>query len=139
MADAAEKKFGAVIVWKFDRFARSAQHLLKALETFNALQISFVSITEGIDTSTAIGKMVFTVLGAVAEMERSVMIERINAGLRKAKATGTKSGLPIGSPRSQVSTDEITARRAAGESVEQIATSLGVSRGLIYKRMNSAA
>jgi DNA invertase Pin-like site-specific DNA recombinase len=135
MADAAEKKFDVVIVWKFDRFARSAQHLLKALETFNIQGISFVSLTEGIDTSTPVGKMVFTVLGAVAEMERSLIIERVKAGLRKAKATGTRSGLPIGAARSEVSNEEIFSRVKAGESVSAVATSLGISRALVYKRL----
>ena len=81
--------------------------------------------------------MVFTVLGAVAEMERSLIIERVKAGLRKARATGTRSGQAIGSPRSEVSTEEIMARRAAGESVQQVADSLGISRGLVYKRMKA--
>jgi DNA invertase Pin-like site-specific DNA recombinase len=135
MADAQEKKFDAVIVWKFDRFARSAQHLLKALEAFSANSIAFVSLTEGIDTSTAVGKLVFTVLGAVAEMERSLIIERVKAGLRKAKATGTRSGRAIGSPRNELSIEKIKSHQAAGESVSQIAKRLGVSRALVYKRL----
>src|SRR5580704_14217101 len=65
MLDANRRKFDAVVVWKFDRFARSTSHLLKALETFQALKIDFVSLTEGIDTSTPVGAMVFTILGAV--------------------------------------------------------------------------
>jgi DNA invertase Pin-like site-specific DNA recombinase len=72
MADAHRRKFDVVIVWKFDRFARSVSHLLRALETFNSLGIGFVSLSESLDTSTHAGKMVFTVLGAVAELERSL-------------------------------------------------------------------
>jgi DNA invertase Pin-like site-specific DNA recombinase len=139
MTDAAGKSFDVVIVWKFDRFARSAQHLLKALESFNSNGVAFVSLTEGIDTSTAVGKLVFTVLGAVAEMERSLIIERVKAGLRKAKATGTRSGRAIGSPRSEANTDEIKARSVAGESVSQIAKSLSISRALVYKRLKESA
>src|ERR1700722_5824494 len=71
MADAHRRKFDVVIVWKFDRFARSVSHLLRALETFNALGIAFVSLSEQMDTTTPTGKMIFTVLGAVAELERS--------------------------------------------------------------------
>ncbi len=71
IADAHRRKFDAVVVWKFDRFARSVSHLLRALETFKALGIEFVSLSEQVDTSTPTGKMVFTVLGAVAELERS--------------------------------------------------------------------
>lgn len=70
MADAHRRRFDTVVVWKFDRFARSVSHLLRALETFRALGIDFVSLSEQMDTSTPTGKMVFTVLGAVAELER---------------------------------------------------------------------
>lgn len=94
MADAHRRKFDAVVVWKFDRFARSVSHLLRALETFNSLGISFVSLSESIDTSTPAGKMVFTVLGAVAELERSLIGERIRAGLRNARAKGIRLGRP---------------------------------------------
>jgi DNA invertase Pin-like site-specific DNA recombinase len=92
MEDAKQHKFDAVLVWRFDRFARSVSHLLRALETFNSLGIAFVSLSEQIDTSTPAGKMVFTVLGAVAELERSLIGERIKAGLRNAKAKGVKLG-----------------------------------------------
>ena len=71
MADAHRRRFDAVVVWKFDRFARSVSHLLRALETFKALGIEFVSLSEQVDTSTPTGRMIFTVLGAVAELERS--------------------------------------------------------------------
>jgi hypothetical protein len=77
------------LVWKFDRFARSVSHLLRALETFQALGIDFVSLNESLDTSTPTGKMVFTVLGAVTELERSLIIERVKAGLRNARAKGS--------------------------------------------------
>jgi DNA invertase Pin-like site-specific DNA recombinase len=89
-SDAHRRQFDAVVVWKFDRFARSVSHLLRALETFQALGIEFVSLTEGVDTSTPAGKMVFTVLGAVAELERSLIRERVRAGLRNARAKGKK-------------------------------------------------
>ena len=88
MAQAHRRRFDAVIVWKFDRFARSVSHLLRALETFDALGIHFVSLSESVDTSTPAGKMVFTVLGAVAELERSLIAERVRAGLRNARAKG---------------------------------------------------
>jgi DNA invertase Pin-like site-specific DNA recombinase len=82
MADAHKRRFEVVCVWRFDRFARSVSHLLRALETFKALGIDFVSFSEQMDTSTPAGKMVFTVLGAVAELERSLIVERVRAGLR---------------------------------------------------------
>ena len=86
MQDADKGKFAAVCVWKFDRFGRSTQHLLKSLEVFKGLGIEFVSVSEAIDTSSAAGKMLFTMLAAFAEFERGLIIERTHAGLRRAKA-----------------------------------------------------
>ena len=103
MADAHKRRFDVVCVWRFDRFARSVSHLLRALETFKALGIDFVSFSEQMDTSTPAGKMVFTVLGAVAELERSLIVERVRAGMRNALAKGKRIGRP---PRTQLSTTE---------------------------------
>lgn len=96
MADASRgrRDFKAIAVWKFDRFARSVKHLLRALETFQGLDIAFISLTESVDTSTPYGKLVFTILGAVAELERSLIAERIRNGMKKlgAKKPGPKVG-----------------------------------------------
>src|ERR1035438_1684539 len=86
IADAYRRRFDAVVVWKFDRFARSVSHLLRALEMFKALGIDFVSLSEQVDTSTPTGRMVFTVLGAVTELERSLIAERVRAGIRNARS-----------------------------------------------------
>ena len=88
------RHFDAIAVWKFDRFARSTNHLLKALDNFHARGIDFISLTESIDTSTPYGKLVFTILAAVAELERSLIAERIRNGMRKhgAKKSGPKIG-----------------------------------------------
>jgi DNA invertase Pin-like site-specific DNA recombinase len=94
MQDAHRRCFDAVVVWKFDRFARSVSHLLRALETFKAQGIEFISFSEQLDTSTPAGKLVFTVLGAVAELERSLIVERVRAGMRNARAKGKKIGRP---------------------------------------------
>ena len=94
MADAKKRKTDIVLVWRFDRFARSVSHLLQALETFRSVGIEFVSISEQVDTSTPTGKMVFTVLGAVAELERSLIGERVRAGLRSARSQGRRLGRP---------------------------------------------
>jgi DNA invertase Pin-like site-specific DNA recombinase len=94
VADAHKRRFDVVVVWRFDRFARSVSHLLRALETFNALGIAFVSLSEQMDTTTPAGKMVFTVLGAVAELERSPIVDRVRAGLRSARAKGKTLGRP---------------------------------------------
>src|SRR6266403_2343403 len=94
MADAHKRRFDVACVWRFDRFARSVSHLLQALETFRTVGIEFVSISEQVDTSTPTGKMTFTVLGAVAELERSLIGERVRAGLRYARAKGKRLGRP---------------------------------------------
>jgi DNA invertase Pin-like site-specific DNA recombinase len=117
MADAHRRAFDGVVVWKFDRFARSVSHLLRALETFNALGVAFVSLSESLDTSTPAGKMVFTVLGAVAELERSLIAERIRAGLRNARAKGKR----LGRPKKIVDATRIGQLRAQGRSWRKIA------------------
>jgi DNA invertase Pin-like site-specific DNA recombinase len=128
MADAHRRKFSVVGVWKFDRFARSVSHLLRSLETFSALGIEFISLSEQVDTSTPKGKMVFTVLGAVAELERSLIGERVRAGLRNAKAKGVRLGRPS---LRELRTSEIQQlrreRRRQGLSFKGLASKYGVS------------
>jgi DNA invertase Pin-like site-specific DNA recombinase len=135
MEDAKSNQFNAVIVWRFDRFARSTQHLLSALETFRCLGISFVSTTEAVDTSTAMGTMVFTILGAVATMEREVTVERIRAGLRNAKSKGR---IP-GKKRQELDLHAIRERIAHGESLRKVAASLSISPALLSKRLHEEA
>jgi DNA invertase Pin-like site-specific DNA recombinase len=125
MADAHKRRFDVVCVWRFDRFARSVSHLLRALETFKALGIDFVSYSEQMDTSTPAGKMVFTVLGAVAELERSLIVERVKAGLRNARAKGKR----LGRPRVTVDAAKIVSLRASGASWQSITRQLGISAG----------
>jgi DNA invertase Pin-like site-specific DNA recombinase len=125
MADAHKRRFDVVAVWRFDRFARSVSHLLRALETFNALGIAFVSLSEQMDTTTPAGKMVFTVLGAVAELERSLIAERVRAGLRNAKAKGKR----LGRPPVAVDATQIARLRASGASWLAITRELGLSAG----------
>jgi len=123
MADAHKRLFDAVVVWRFDRFARSVSHLLRALETFGSLGIQFVSLSEQVDTSTPAGKMVFTVLGAVAELERSLIVERVRAGLRNARAKGKH----LGRPRKVPDASKIKRMRAQGASWRMIGKELNVS------------
>ena len=123
LADAHKRHFDAVVVWRFDRFARSVSHLLRALETFRSLGIEFVSLSEQVDTSTPTGKMIFTVLGAVAELERSLIVERVRAGLRNAVAKGKK----LGRPRKAPDYGEIKRLRAQGASWRSIGKKLGLA------------
>jgi DNA invertase Pin-like site-specific DNA recombinase len=125
MADAHKRRFDAVVVWRFDRFARSVSHLLRALESFKSLGIEFVSLSEQVDTSTPTGKMVFTVLGAVAELERCLIAERVKAGLRNARAKGKR----LGRPRVAVDVTRVASLRAAGRSWREITAELAISKG----------
>jgi DNA invertase Pin-like site-specific DNA recombinase len=133
MGDAHRRRFDAVVVWKFDRFARSVSHLLRALETFKALGVEFVSLSEQVDTSTPTGKMVFTVLGAVAELERSLIAERVKAGLRNARAKGRR----LGRPRVDVDSPRIAVLRAQGRSWREISTKTGISKGTAQRALSS--
>ena len=132
MADAHKRRFDIVCVWRFDRFARSVSHLLRALETFRALGIDFVSYSEQMDTSTPAGKMVFTVLGAVAELERSLIVERVRAGLRNARAKGKR----LGRPRVAVDVAQIARLRSQGASWRDISKQLSISIGTAHAAMH---
>lgn len=128
MADAHRRRFDIVACWKFDRLARSVSHLLRCLETFSVLGVEFVSLSEQIDTNTPAGKMTFTVLGAVAELERSLIGERVRSGLRNARAKGKRLGRP---PLRELSAAEIKQlrrdRRRARTSFGSLAEKYGVS------------
>jgi DNA invertase Pin-like site-specific DNA recombinase len=129
MQDGHRRRFDVVAVWKLDRFARSVSHLLRALDTFRVLGIEFVSLSESLDTATPAGRMVFTVLGAVAELERSLIAERVRAGLRNARANGKR----LGWPRAVVDSARIAALRAQGLSWRTVANELGVSERSIRR------
>jgi DNA invertase Pin-like site-specific DNA recombinase len=135
MSDAHKRKFDVVVCWRFDRFARSVSHLLRALENFNALGVAFVSLSENVDTTTPTGKMIFTVLGAVAELERSLIVERVRAGLRNARAKGKT----LGRPRVAVDAARIGRLRAQGLSWAKIAAQLGVGEGTVYRLAHASA
>ncbi len=129
MADARRGKFQVVAVWRFDRFARSTSHLLRALEEFAALGIDFVSVTEAIDTSTPAGRMVFTVLGAVAELERSIIRERVIAGQRAAM----KRGVKFGRPTVTVDAAQVRRLRDDGLSWRAIAAQTGITKDTLRR------
>jgi DNA invertase Pin-like site-specific DNA recombinase len=139
MADAHKRKFDVVAVWKFDRFARSVSHLLRALETFQSLGVAFVSLSESLDTSTPAGKMVFTVLGAVAELERSLIGERVRAGLRNAKANGVVLGRPPLKKLSATDLRQIRKDRKRGLSFKTIAKQHGTSVWSAFYACKTAA
>lgn len=127
MADAKHGRFDAVMVWKFDRFARSTRHLLSALAEFESLAMDFLSLSEAIDTSTPMGKMVFTIMGAVAEMERALIRERVLAGVDRAR----RQGKTLGRPRAIVDEVKVCERVASGQSVKSVAKEAGIAQGTV--------
>ena len=120
LADARRGLFNAVVVWRFDRFARSVKQLVLALEEFQVLGIDFVSHQEALDSSTPMGKAMFTVIAAMAELERSLIQERVIAGLAYARENGTKSGKQVGRPRKIFRRDTVLELRRQGLSWREI-------------------
>lgn len=127
MADARRRRFDAVLVWKLDRFGRSLRHLVNALADFESLNISFVSLSDNLDLSTASGRLMFNIIGAMAEFERELIRERVKAGMKNAKAKGAR----IGRPRTGVDALQVARLRDGGASLRMIAASLGVSLGTV--------
>lgn len=110
MYDARKRHFDCVLVWRFDRFARSTKHLLLALEEFRSLGIQFISYQENIDTTSPLGQALFTIVSAVAQLERDLIRERVRAGLRNARAKGKR----FGRPRAPVDALRVAELRAEG-------------------------
>jgi DNA invertase Pin-like site-specific DNA recombinase len=129
MADAKRRRFDVVLVWKLDRFGRSLRHLVNALAEFESLNIAFVSLSDNLDLSTASGRLMFQIIGSMAEFERALIQERVKAGIRNARAKGKR----IGRPRVAVDAARIAALRASGLSWPSIAREMGVSVGTVYQ------
>lgn len=131
MEGAYKRLFDTVLVYRFDRFARSTKHLIASLEEFGSLGIDFISYNEKIDTSTPIGKAMFTIISAFAELERSIISERVKDGLYKARAKGKKLGRPTASKRKKQ--DDIIKLTKQGRSISQISKQLGVSEKTVER------
>ena len=129
--DCAKGHFEVVVVYRYDRMARSTRHLLDCLELFRRNGIGFCSISEGIDTSTAVGKMVFTFLAGLAEFERSLITERVNAGIARAQAAGTHCGRP----RKGFDITEAVRLQQQGLGVKQIAKRIGIPRSTVHRAL----
>ena len=133
MADSKTGKMDVVVVYKFDRFARSLRHLHKALDTFNQSHVSFVSKSEQVDTTTPAGRLLFSVIGAVAEFERDVISERVKSGMAYAKSQGKRVG---GSKPKPIDESELIRLHAQGRTLRQIAREMDLSAGTVYVRLN---
>ena len=125
MADAHSRRFDAILIWKIDRFGRSLKHLVNSLAELAALGVAFVSLRDNLDLSTPSGRLMFQIIGAMAEFERALIQERVRAGIRNARAKGKR----VGRPRVFVDTNRIASLRAQGRSWSQIVAEVGVGKG----------
>jgi DNA invertase Pin-like site-specific DNA recombinase len=125
MSDACRRRFDAILVWKTDRFGRSLKHLVNALAELAALGVAFISLRDNLDLSTPSGRLMFQIIGAMAEFERALIQERVRAGLRNARAKGKR----LGRPRVILDASRIASLRASGLSWARIRDKTGVSKG----------
>lgn len=135
MADAHRRRFAALLVWKIDRFGRSLRHLVNALADLDALGVSFVSLRDNLDLSTPSGRLMFQVVGAMAEFERALTQERVKAGLRLARSKGKK----LGRPRAGVNPEQVATLRAAGASWRVVSEQLGIGVGTACRALQAHA
>ena len=133
MSDAQRCRFDAVLVWKIDRFGRSLKHLVNSLADLSACGIAFISLRDNLDLSTPSGRLMFQIIGAMAEFERALIQERVRAGLRNAKAKGRR----IGRPRQEVDCSRASELRAQGHSWRNIARDLGLGVATVYRALHA--
>jgi len=128
-----KKKYDTVLVWRFDRFARSVKHLVLALSEMKELGVDFVSYQENIDTGSSLGQAIFTIIAAMAELEKNIIIERVRAGLRRARQEGKRIGRPL---TGEASVEKMLALQSSGLRQYQIAAELGVSRAYVSRSLH---
>ena len=131
MDDSHRRQFDIVLVWKIDRFGRSLKHLVNALADLDAYGVTFASLKDTLDLSTPSGRLMFQIIGAMAEFERALIQERVKAGLHNARRTGKQ----LGRPRRLVDFDRIVRMKAEGRSLRSIAEKLGVGYGTVRLRL----
>ena len=129
MADGRRGKFDIVLVWASDRIARSTKHFLDVLDELNRINIEYVSFRENIDTDGPLGRAIVVIIGAIAELERSLIIERVRAGMRRARLEGQRIG------RAPLVLDDVAIQqdRRQGQSIRQIARGHSVSTATIQR------
>lgn len=127
MDDVKKKRFDIVLVWRFDRFARSTRHLVEALHTFRHLGINFISFQENIDTGSPLGEAMFTIISAMSQLERDIIRERVKGGLRRAKAKGKR----LGRPGANIDIEEAKRLKGEGLSLRAIGERLKVSKSYL--------
>jgi DNA invertase Pin-like site-specific DNA recombinase len=129
MADAAQRKVDVILVWKLDRFGRSLRHLVNALAELEARGVAFISLHDNLDLGTPSGRLMFQIIAAMAEFERSLIQERVKAGLRNARAKGKRLGRPTKRPDGGA----IARLRGDGNTWNQIAATIGVGRSTLIR------
>jgi DNA invertase Pin-like site-specific DNA recombinase len=131
--DVHRRKFDAVLVWRIDRYGRSLKHLVTALSDLDSYGVAFVSLKDNLDLSVPTGRLMFQIIGAMAEFERALIQERVRAGLRLAKSRGKR----LGRPRAAVDAAEVAALRAAGASWRVVSEKLGVGAATASRALQS--
>ena len=131
MADACRRRFDAILVWKIDRFGRSLKHLVNSLAELAALGVAFISLRDNLDLSTPSGRLMFQIIGAMAEFERALIQERVRAGIRNARAKGKR----LGRPRVVVDASRIADLRAQGRSWAEIVSQMGIGKGTAQRAL----
>ncbi len=131
MLDAHRRKFDAVLCWKIDRFGRSLKHLVNALADLDAYGVAFISLRDNLDLSTPSGRLMFQIIGAMAEFERALCQERVRAGLRNAVARGKR----LGRPRTVVDAAQVVRLRASGASWQRVANEMGIGVGTAVRAL----
>ena len=134
LADCRKRLVDAVVVYRYDRFARSLRQLVNSLEEFRALDIEFISLHEGVDTSTPNGRLVFGIFASIAEFERELIRDRVRSGLAAARAKGKR----IGRPRVAVDVRRIESLRRQGRSWAEITRETGISKGTAQRAQASS-
>jgi putative DNA-invertase from lambdoid prophage Rac len=135
MADARRRRFDVVVVWKLDRFGRSLVHCVSGIQELASLGIRFIATSQGLDTdeSNPASKLLMHILAAVAQFERELIRERVSAGMKAAKARGTKTGNTIGRPRRVFDREKVARLRAEGVSIEKIARQMSIGVGTVAR------
>lgn len=134
MSDARRGRFDIVMVWAFDRMARSVKHFLDVLDEFNRLNIGFISFRENVDTDSALGRAMIVIIAAISELERSLIVERVRAGMRRAKLEGRQ----IGRARLDIDREQVVEDRRNGMSLTQVAKKHAISRASVCRLMKEA-
>ena len=132
MRDARRGRFDVVMVWASDRIARSTRHFLEVLDELNRINVEFVSFREQIDTGGPLGRAIVVIIGAIAELERNLIVERVRAGMRRARLEGTH----IGRPSLDIDREGILRDRQHGRSLGQIAREHRISRTTVHRVLN---